>query len=480
MGLLAPEIESLAHQESIRFTGTVSAIRGLTVLVRDLPVPLGSQVSVRGRGEWTPSHRGSDGLTHSLRLGEVVGFTRDHAVVMLLGQTTGIRVGDFVVGESSSQSVAVGPRLLGRVIDGLGRPIDNLGAVGETTPRPVCPAPVRALERRRITKPMHTGVRAIDLMTTLGRGQRIGIFAGPGVGKSTLLGQIVRGTSADVCVVALVGERGREVGDFLHHGLGTAGMAKSVLVVATSDESPLLRVRAALTACAVAEHFRDAGKDVLLVMDSVTRFAHAQRQIGLAMGEPPATRGYTPSVFASLALLLERAGAVGSRRDASEGPRRPGEDRRSGGSITGLYTVLVEGDDATEPVSDAVRGILDGHIMLSRRLGQRGHFPAIDVLDSVSRVGDAVCDAAHWAARSQVLRLLAAYASVEELVQIGAYVRGSNPEADVAIQLMPRIEALLRQGRDEPEDFEKARSALISLALDAGDALAKARPAERR
>jgi len=406
-------------------------------------------------------------------LGEVVGFTREHGIVMLLGQTTGIRVGDPVVGEQSAPTVRVGMQLLGRVVDGLARPIDGKGPIRDTVARPTNPEPIRALDRRRILEPMHTGVRVVDLMTTLGRGQRIGIFAGPGVGKSTLLGTIARRASSDVNVIALIGERGREVGDFLSHALGPEGLARSVVVVATGDESPLLRIRAALTACTAAEYFRDRGMDVMLMMDSVTRFAHAQRQIGLSVGEPPATKGFTPSVFAAMALLLERAGAVGPRRAARGRPNAGRSDAANpaGGSITGLYTILVEGDDMTEPISDAARGILDGHIILSRKLAQRAHYPAVDVLDSVSRVADDVCDKAHRDARRQIMRLLATYRDIEDLVQIGAYAAGSNPEADVAIEYRPRILELLQQRSDEAQPFEQARSILVKTALESGDQL---------
>lgn len=445
MTVLAPALEALSRLQPMRVTGTVGALRGLTLLVDDLPLPVGSLVSVgSARRERPPI------------LGEVVGFTREHAIVMLLGQTTGIRIGDPVAGEQPEPTIGVGPRLLGRVIDGLGRPIDGLGPIAERVARPINPEPISALQRRRITEPMHTGVRAIDLMTTLGRGQRIGIFAGPGVGKSTLLGTIARRSAADVNVIALIGERGREVGDFLAHSLGPEGLARSVVVVATSDESPLLRIRAALAACTIAESFRDRGRDVMLMMDSVTRFSHAQRQVGLSVGEPPATKGFTPSVFAAMALLLERAGAV-----------------ERGGSITGLYTILVEGDDMTEPIADAARGILDGHIILSRKLAQRAHYPAIDVLDSVSRIADDVCDRAHIESRRQVMRLMAMYRDVEDLVQIGAYASGSNPEADVAIEYRPRILEMLQQKRDEAQPFEQARSLMVKIALESGDQLHK-------
>jgi flagellum-specific ATP synthase len=449
VSVLAPEFAALESVQPMRLTGRVASLRGLTVLVDDLPMPVGSLVSIRTS---SPADR------RPAIMGEIVGFTREHAIVMLLGQTEGIGAGDPVVGEQAAQTVPVGDRMLGRIIDGLGRPIDALGPIYGTAARPLHAPPLGPLRRRRIVQPMHTGVRAIDLMATLGRGQRIGIFSGPGVGKSTLLGQIARQASADVNVIALIGERGREVGDFIEHSLGARGLARSVVVVATGDESPLLRIRAALLACTVAEHFRDRGKDVMLTMDSVTRFAHAQRQVGRSVGEPPATKGYTPSVFSSLAILLERAGAV------------QGEPGRAG-SITGLYTVLVEGDDMTEPVADAARGILDGHLVLSRRLVQRAHYPAIDVLESVSRVADEVSDPLHVNARRQVARLMAAYRDVEDLVQIGAYARGSNPQADVAIDFQPRINELLQQGRDERQAFEQARAVMVKLALESGDAL---------
>ncbi|HVU64281.1 MAG TPA: FliI/YscN family ATPase [Phycisphaerales bacterium] len=435
---LEGQIETVRRIQPMRIVGRVRSLRGLTVLVRDLPMPVGALVDV-GNGE-----------RHAL--GEVIGFDGVHAVVMMLAGTGGIRPGDRVVGLHAQQTVGVGWSMLGRVLDGLGRPIDGGGPLHGLTPRPVDPEPISPMKRRRVSQPLTTGVRAMDLMTTLGRGQRLGIFAGPGVGKSTLLGQIARGTAADVSVVALIGERGREVKDFIEHTLGAEGLAKCVLVVATSDESALLRVRAAHVACTVAEFFREHGKSVLLLMDSITRFAHAQRQIGLSVGEPPATRGYTPSVFAALARMLERAGAM----------------EASGGSITGLYSILVEGDDMTEPVADAARGILDGHVILSRKLAQRGQYPAIDVLDSISRVADEVCDQPHVHARRQIIRLLAAYKEAEDLIQIGAYAKGSNPATDVAIRYHDRILELLVQGSREKEPFEAAKSRMIKLAIEAG------------
>ncbi|MEO0483597.1 MAG: FliI/YscN family ATPase [Planctomycetota bacterium] len=465
MSVLAGPMSTIERSMPMRVIGTVVALRGMTVLVEDAPLPVGSLVSIRA-GDATPASVFGHGVLQrhapSERrevLGEIVGFTREQAIVMPLGSTEGVRPGDRVVGEQTEQSAPVGARLLGRVLDGLGRPLDGMPGPTETEPRPIGPEPIGALSRRRIVEPMATGVRAIDLMAPMGRGQRLGVFAGPGVGKSTLLGMVARGAQADVNVIALIGERGREVRDFVEHSLGADGLARSVVIVATGDESPLLRLRAARYACTVAEWFREHGRDVLLMMDSVTRFAHAQRQVGLSVGEPPASKGYTPSVFAQLALLLERAGALEPTPGQASGV--------SGGSITGLYTILVEGDDMTEPVADAARGILDGHLVLSRRLAQRAHFPAIDVLDSVSRVADEVASAEHTEARRVVLRLLAAYGKVEDLVQIGAYAKGSNPESDAAIELRPAAERLLRQSVDELEDAAAAADRLLKLALQA-------------
>ncbi|MGD9689588.1 MAG: FliI/YscN family ATPase [Phycisphaerales bacterium] len=466
MSVLEAQFRTVAALEPIEVTGRVSALRGLTVHVRDLPLPVGSLVAFPAVGvmgaAWARDADEAATAGDGTRHGEIVGFSGAETIVMMLGATTGIRPGDRVVALHAAQTVGVGRALLGRCIDGLGRPIDGLGAIHDTEPREVDPRPIGAMRRERITEVMQTGIRAIDLMTTIGRGQRMGIFAGPGVGKSTLLASAARHAGCDVCVVALIGERGREVKDFIRHALGKEGLARSVVVAATSDESPLMRVRAAQVACAAAEHFRDAGLHVLLLMDSITRFAHAQRQIGLSIGEPPATKGYTPSVFAGLARLLERAGAVAGAGGADGAARS--------GSITGLYTILVEGDEATEPISDAARGILDGHIMLSRALAQKGHFPAIDVLDSVSRVADGVIDAAHRSARRQIARLLANYREIEDLLQIGAYAKGSQPETDLAVAYYPRIVELLRQEPGEYEALEQSRARLVKLAMESTQA----------
>ncbi len=440
MSALAWAFDEVARSQPMELRGSVAALKGLTVLVDELPLAVGSFVRV-GEGD-------------ASRVGEVVGFEGERAIVMLLGSTAGIRTGETVRGEQSAGTVRAGRGLLGRVVDALGRPIDGKGPITNVWPTALAPSPIGPMRRRRIRESLVTGVRAVDLLTTVGKGQRVGVFAGPGVGKSTLLGTIAKRTRADVSVIALVGERGREVRDFVEHSLGEAGLARSVVVVATSDESPLLRIRAAMAAASIAERFRDDGADVMLMMDSVTRLAQAQRQVGLSVGEPPATKGYTPSVFSLLPTLLERAGAV-----------------EGGGSVTGFYTILVEGDDLTEPISDAARGILDGHVVLSRKLAHRGHYPAIDVLDSVSRVADEVCEPGHTAARRQIQRLIAAFREVEELVQIGAYARGSNPMADVAIALRGRIDALLQQGSGEAESFEDSRKRLLALAVEAGGML---------
>ncbi len=442
MTVLAGEIAALREAEPFGISGRVESLRGLTVLVDELPAPVGALVEI-------------DGAT----LGEVTGFAGGRSVVMTYGGLAGVRPGQAVRLRQPNPTAPVGKAMLGRVLNGLGDPIDGAGPVRDCVRRALAPAPIAAMRRSRIAQPLRTGVRSIDLMTPVGKGQRLGIFAGPGVGKSTLLGQIARGTSADVSVIALIGERGREVREFIEESLGDEGRQRSVVVVATGDESPLLRLRAARLACAAAEHFRDQGFDVMLMMDSVTRFAHAQRQVGLSVGEPPSTRGYTPSVFAEMPLLLERAGVIDGGR----------------GSVTGLYTILVEGDDMTEPVADAARGILDGHVILERKLAQKGHFPAVDVLDSVSRVAEAICDRTHTAAARQIVRMMALYREVEELVQIGAYARGSDAETDVAIDFAPAINDLLRQGRDEPAPFEASRELLIKIAMQTGEEVQRRR-----
>lgn len=447
MTLLKEAMHRVSGALPMLIRGRVAALRGLTVLVQECALPVGALVEIHQSGA----------KSRPAILGEVVGFSQDHTSVMALGSTEGIRPGDPVVGRESRQTGPVGASLLGRVIDGLGRPLDAMPLPPDVGSRSLSPPPIGAMQRARIETQLFTGIRAIDGMTPVGRGQRLGIFAGPGVGKSKLLGCIAQRARADVNVIALIGERGREVREFLEHALGPQGLARSVVVVATGDESPLMRLRAAKLACTIAEDFREKGRDVLLMMDSVTRFAHAQRQVGLSVGEPPASKGYTPSVFSELAQLLERAGPLEAGR----------------GSITGLYTVLVEGDDMTEPIADAARGILDGHIMLSRKLAQKAHYPAIDVLDSVSRVADEITDAQHSQDRRHIMRLLALHREVEELVQIGAYVRGSSPETDIAIDAHRRICEYLRQEKSETPSGDETLAALRAIAAQTRDDMAK-------
>ncbi len=381
-------------------------------------------------------------------LSEVVGFKNNRVLSMVLGDVNDVSPGSEIVATGKTLSIQVGPELLGRVIDGLGKPIDGKGPIHAQETRSIYNTPPNPLERRRIDKPITTGIKAIDALLTCGKGQRVGIFAGSGVGKSVTLGMIARDTSADVNVIALVGERGREVGEFIEEQLGQEGLKRSVVVVATSDQAALIRIKAGFMATSIAEYFRDQGKDVMFMMDSVTRLAMAQREVGLAIGEPPTTKGYTPSVFAMLPKLLERAG------NSKEG------------SITGLYTVLVEGDDMTEPVADAVRSILDGHIVLSRKLASAGHYPAIDVLDSISRVMPAITTSEHRAAAQKVIDWLATYKEAEDLINIGAYVKGSNPKIDKAIQKIDAIWAFLHQSPEERSNYESSLQKLMTLTSD--------------
>ena len=366
-------------------------------------------------------------------LAEVVGFRQHRVLLMPLGEMRGLGPGSEVVRTGQPFKIPVGNAILGRVIDAMGEPVDGKGPLGPTQDRyPIHREPPPAMERRRIAKPVATGVRAIDALLTLGEGQRLGIFSGSGVGKSTLLGMIARNTEADINVIALVGERGREVRDFLERDLGEEGLKRSVVVVATSDQPSLIRIQAALVATAVAEYFRDQGKRVMLMMDSVTRFAMAQREVGLAIGEPPTTKGYTPSVFALLPKLLERAGTTGHE-----------------GSITGLYTILVEADDMNEPVADSCRAILDGHVVLSRELASQNHYPPIDVLNSVSRVMRDIAGPEQLEEAGRIRSVLATYKGAEDLVSIGAYVKGSNPKVDQALLKLDSVQGFLRQPREE-------------------------------
>jgi flagellum-specific ATP synthase len=376
---------------------------------------------------------------------QVVGFREGTLLTVPLGDTAGVCPGDRIVARAGVVSVGVGPGLLGRVVDALGKPLDSLPLRLDAT-YPLFPPPLNPMDRDPVVAPMATGVRAIDAMLTCGRGQRVGLFGGSGVGKSTLLGMITRGTAADVVVLALVGERGREVRSFIEHDLGPEGMKRAVVVVSTSDNPPLLRMRAAYSATSIAEYFRDQGKNVLLLMDSVTRFAMSQREVGLAAGEPPTTKGYTPSVFALLPALLERAGAVRGR-----------------GSITAIYTVLVDGDDHNEPIADAVRSILDGHVVLSRDLASRHHYPPIDVLQSVSRTMPDVTEVAHRSKAGKVREWMAAIRDSEDLVSVGAYVAGSNPRIDEARAKRDLIEAFLCQDAGTLCGFTDSTASLEAL-----------------
>jgi flagellum-specific ATP synthase len=376
---------------------------------------------------------------------EVVGFQDSTLLTVPLGDTSGIRPGDRVSARGNVASVPVGKALLGRVVDALGQPLDGT-PLRLTEHYPLRPAPLNPMARDPISQPIGTGVRVMDALLTCGRGQRIGLFGGSGVGKSTLLGMLTRGTAADVIVLGLVGERGREVRGFLEHDLGPEGRKRSVVVVSTSDNPPLLRMRAAYTATSIAEYFRDQGLNVLLLMDSVTRFAMSQREVGLAAGEPPTTKGYPPSVFAELPALLERAGNV-----------------RGKGSITAMYTVLVDGDDHNEPISDAVRSILDGHVVLSRDLASRNHYPAIDVLRSVSRTMPDVTDAQHRAKAGTVRGWMASIRDTDDLVSVGAYVPGANPKVDEARARVDAIEGFLCQPSDTLCGFADATTALQEL-----------------
>src|SRR3954465_10341727 len=408
--------------------GVVLDVVGLIVEVGGLRAAVGDALAVE------------DELGSRLEI-EVVGFRAGRLLTTPLGTLAGIRPGARVLRLERGATVPGAMALLGRVVDSFGRPLDGGPAIQAEAACPVNAAPPPAFARRPIDKPFGTGVRAFDALLPLGVGQRMGIFAGAGVGKSTLLGMICRSSQADVNVVGLVGERGRELNDFIRNSLGPDGLAKSVVVAATSDMPPLVRARGAESATAIAEYFRNQGKSVLLVMDSVTRYAMALRETALSAGEPPATKGYPPSVFAALPRLLERAGT-------STGP----------GVITGLYTVFVEGDDLTDPVADAVRGILDGHIVLSRALAEKGHFPAIDVLQSISRLMPEVTDATHQSTAGLLREALGTYRDTSDLIQVGAYVPGSDPRVDNALTLVPKIHAFLRQPMNERTPYGQAKA----------------------
>lgn len=425
--------ERIARVSTIRQFGKVTQVVGLVVESAGPSVSIGRLCQIENRDDGTKIKA------------EVVGFRDNRILLMPYGPLTGITPGAIVTSTSEQLRVPVGSELIGRVLNGLGQPIDGKGSHNCTRTRAISSPSIPVLSRRRITEPLRTGIKAIDLMTPVGRGQRMGVFAGSGVGKSVMLGMMARGTSADVNVIALVGERGREVREFIERDLGPEGLKRSVVVAVSSDEPALLRIKGAMAATTIAEHFRDQGKNVLLLLDSVTRIAMAQREIGLAIGEPPATKGYTPSVFAMLPVLLERAGMTAT------------------GSITGLYTVLVEGDDMNEPISDAVRSILDGHVSLSRRLASMNQYPAVDVLDSVSRLATEVSTEQERELAAEARRIVATYRESEDLINVGAYVKGSSARIDRAIEKIDDLNAFLRQDIMETSDHEESLAGLARL-----------------
>ncbi|MCC6860089.1 MAG: FliI/YscN family ATPase [Bryobacterales bacterium] len=431
---LSPYLSGLRRIDPVRMTGTVTELAGLLIESAGPPAGMGDFCEILSSG-------GRPVRT------QVVGFRSGRVLSMPLEETGGLRLGDTVIARPEAARVDVGPALLGRVLDGFGRPMDSQPAPACETAYDLFSAPPGPLEREHITEPLVTGIRAIDGLLPCGKGQRIGLFGGSGVGKSTLLGSMCRNNFADVSVVALIGERNREVRAFIEHDLGEEGMRRSVVVAATSDRPALLRVRACFVALAVAEYFRDQGADVLLVMDSVTRLAMAQREIGLAAGEPPSQKGYTPSVFNLLPRIFERAG------------------RFRKGSITGFFTVLVEGDDFNEPIADAVRAILDGHVVLSRDLAASGHYPAIDVLNSVSRLTSRIAPDEQQSAGRRIREALATYRRVEDLINLGAYVAGSNPGVDAAVAARPALSEFLRQEPAAKARLEETLARMAELVL---------------
>ncbi len=440
MPLTMPEITSwfngarrkIEKLQTIRQRGRVDQVIGLVIESIGPPVSVGDRCLISSR-------RNGDVLA------EVVGFRGNRALLMPLGDMEGVSPGATVTATDEPFTVGVGSGLLGRIVNGFGQPIDGKGPVDFEIRVPIHQAPPQPLSRKPIREPLSTGIRSIDALVTCGKGQRFGVFSGSGVGKSVLMGMIARHTSADINVIALIGERGREVREFIENDLGEEGLKRSVVIAVTSDQPALIRIKGGFAATTIAEYFRNQGLDVMLMMDSITRLALAQREIGLAVGEPPTTRGYTPSLFAMLPKLLERAGTS------------------SRGSITALYTVLVEGDDMNEPVSDTVRSILDGHIVLSRKLASMGHYPAIDVLSSVSRVMNDVVSKEHMTCAREMKKLMSAYNEAEDLINIGAYEEGSNPDIDQAIDMMEGIREFLRQDYDSGSNFEETEKRLIQM-----------------
>lgn len=451
MSYLTAQLDAVESAMPLRVMGSVQSISGLTIEASELALALGSMCKISGMGGRTS-------------FAEVIGFQSERTLLMPLSAPTGVARGDRIENISSAPRVWCSPQLLGRVLNGFGDPIDGKGPLPLSESRRIDAKSVAVLDRTNIRKPIATSIRAIDGLHTCGLGQRMGIFSGPGVGKSTLMSSIAKHSDADVSVVALIGERGREVQEFLENSLGPDGLARCVVIVSTSDDAPLLRVRAAKVATTISEYFRDQGKNVLLLMDSLTRMCQAQRQIGLAAKEPPATKGFPPSVFALLPEILERAG------------------KTEKGSITGFYTVLVEGDDFNEPIPDAVKGITDGHLWLSRTLANRGHFPAIDMLQSISRVRGDVSEKEHVRCARRLLSLLAVYEEIEDLVNIGAYVPGINPEFDLAVQARPKIVQFLQQEPTAPSTLDQARKNVIELAawVEQMDKLLRTQGAKKR
>ncbi len=437
--ILDKYLSTVKRTDTIHYTGHVTAVRGMLIESRGPQSVMGEICTIRVSNK-------DDERGYTPVLAEVVGLHDTTVQLMAYGETKGIELGCDVIASGSVLQVGVGNELLGRVIDATGRACDNKGELITDVWYPAVASPPPAMERKQITQRIVTGVRSIDSLLAVGKGQRLGIFAGSGVGKSTLLSMIARNTNADVNVIALIGERGREVIDFLQRDLGEEGLKRSVVVSATSDQSPIARLRGAYVATAVAEYFRDQGKDVMLMFDSVTRFAHAQREIGLAAGEPPAQRGYPPSVFELMPKLLERSGT--SQK----------------GTITAFYTVLVDGDDMDEPISDKVRGTLDGHIVLSRKLAQAYHYPAVDVLASISRLANRVSGPKTKDACGIIRKHMAVYAESEDLITVGAYQKGSNPQIDEAIDKHPAIEEFLIQEENDPSPVSNTLKRLGKLA----------------
>ena len=424
---------TLDSMSSLRHVGEVTQIIGLIIESNGPPSSIGDLCHIHTSKNTPPLWT------------EVVGFRDEIVLLMPYGELGGLKPGARVVNTGKAMEISVGPSLMGRVLNGLGQPIDNGGPIHTTKRYSTHNMAINPMMRKRIREPIELGVKAIDSMMTVGKGQRMGIFAGSGVGKSTTLAMIARNTKADINIIALIGERGREVREFIENSLGPEGLSRSVLIVVTSDQPALLKIKGAHVATSIAEYFRDGGRDVLFMLDSVTRIAMAYREVGLAVGEPPATRGYTPSVFANLPKLLERSGTAEK------------------GTITGLYTVLVEGDDFNEPVSDTVRGILDGHVALSRDLAESNHYPAIDILGSISRVMVDITTPEHLKAVGKLKDLYATYAKSKDLINIGAYVKGTDPKTDKAIDIMPALNQFLTQDINKKVDFNASVNRLIQI-----------------